>query len=119
MIFVGYLFYDAYEEDLVEVKSKGSELGVYSETEQFWTTIIKSYQSIPREGKFFYEVLVMVSKNDEFGANVAVGACDKEYALEYASIPGEKPVSLGYYGYGGIWSASQSFVVKCHIIDIL
>ena len=118
MIFIGYLFYDANETDLVEVKSKGSELGVYSETGDFLPTIIKSYQPIPKEGKFFYELLVMVSNNDPYGANVAVGVCDKEYALN-SSILGEKPVSLGYHGYGGIWSASQSFVVKCHIIDIL
>ena len=33
--------------------------------------------------KFFYEVLVMVSNNDDFGANIVVRACDKEYALLY------------------------------------
>ena len=110
-IIAGYLFYDdGYHADnnLVEVKSKGSEF--YSDSTIY--QIIKSYQPIPKYGKFYYEVLVMNS--DIINARFTIGVCTKDYTLSGQAV-GYNPLSIGYdslTNYGLIRSASLSFLVN-------
>ena len=88
------------DNELLEIRGNGKE--VHCKTNGLQS--IKTNMPIPREDKFYFEVLILNSGENGI---VGVGICRKNYPVN--EMPGWGPLSIGYHSDdGGVFVESRS-----------
>ena len=87
---IGFLWDLQDDSKFLGVLKNGTEVHCYTRSIQ----TVKTYTPIPREGKFFYEVLIIDSGEEDF---ISVGVC--QYLIN--QHVGWDSLSIGYHGDDG------------------